>query len=123
MKTTTKATDFEFTPAIENYLESKLLAIEKFVDSADESVHADVEIGKTTRHHRSGEVFKAEITMHIAGKVLRAEAAELDVYAAIDVAKDEIINQLTSYSKKKTTLFKRGGRTLKDLMRGFSLKR
>lgn len=120
IQTEIKATDLELTPAIKSYLEAKILMINKFVDSSTGGVLADVELAKTTgQHHLQGEIFKAEINLQINGNFYRASSTQEDLYAAIDEMKDEIIRQITKDKNKKQTLFKKGARRLKGLLRGW----
>jgi ribosomal subunit interface protein len=120
IQTEIKATALELTPAIKDYLEAKVLMIDKFVDSSAGGVLADVELAKTTGHHHlQGEIFKAEINLQANGNFYRASVTEEDLYAAIDKMKDEIIRQITEKKSKKQTLFKKGARRLKGLLRGW----
>jgi ribosomal subunit interface protein len=124
MNTNIKVTNIELTPAISAYLDDKLSHLERFiVEDAPDAALAEVEIGKLTKHHRSGEVFQAEITLTLKGKTFRAVSVQEDLYAAIDIMKDEIISQLTAAHKRNLTLIKKGGRAIKDMLRGFGLKR
>jgi putative sigma-54 modulation protein len=114
-----KTTGLEMTPAIGSYIDEKLSNIERFINATDESsVIADLEIGKTTEHHKSGEIFKAELNLQIAGQLLRAVATKEDLYAAIDEIKDEMIMQINTSHKKKNTMIRKGGRAVKNLLRG-----
>lgn len=120
MRTSIKTTRLTLTPATSDYIDKKIADIEKFVDKEDESTTVHVEIEKTTAHHHAGDIFRAEINLHIAGKSLRAEATKEDLYAALDEVKDEIIRELSSHKTKKQTLVKKGGRLFKSRLRGFS---
>jgi len=120
IQTEIKATALELTPAIKNYLEAKVLMIDKFVDSSVGGVLADVELAKTTgRHHLRGDIFKAEINLQANGNFYRASSTKEDLYAAIDEMEDEIIRQITEKKSKKQTLFKKGARRLKGFLRGW----
>ncbi len=124
MKFYTKATNIKLTPAIEEYLDKHLVAhLGRFVKRDDDSVSLSIEVGKTTRHHHKGEVFRAEVNLHIAGRDLRAEAERDDLHAAIDKVKDEITRELTSYRKKTFHLLKRGGQKIKNFLKGFGRER
>ncbi len=114
-----KTKDMEMTPAIQEYADKRLSALEKFVSRNDESVSCVVELGKTTRHHKSGDVFRAEVQLHIAGRDLYAVSEKDDLYAAIDEVKDEIVQQVTSYRDKSTTLVRKGALRIKNMMKGF----
>ena len=118
MRINIKAKDMELTPAIESYLADKLTQVEKFVQDRDDGALADVEVGKTTRHHRSGDVFLAEINLQDRGKLLRASVTREDLYGAIDEMKDEIISQIKSHQDRRLDLVKKGGRLFKQIFRG-----
>lgn len=108
----------ELTGAIREYVEMKTAAFEKYVKSGDESVLCEVEVGKTTNHHRQGDFFKAEIRLHLAGKDFYAVSEKEDLYAAIDEVKDVVSEALASHKDKKTTLFRKGAHKIKNLLRG-----
>lgn len=120
MRTNIKATGINLTPAISDYLGEKLSHLERFLDASDESLLANVELGKTTQHHKHGEVFRAEIKLHGAGQDFYAVAHESDLYAAIDKLKDEIIAEIKSRREKKSTLLRRGGRKIKNMLRSLN---
>ena len=116
-----KTTGLELTPAIEDYARRKINMLERFLaHHAKESGELifDVEIGKTTEHHRKGDVFRAEINFSAGGARLRSEAEKDDLYAAIDEAKDEMQEELQRDKRKVLHFLKRGGAAVKRMMRG-----
>lgn len=117
MKINKKATNLSFTPAIEEYVDKKLETLEKFFKNVGE-VLVNVEVGKTTSHHKSGDIFKAEIHLMADGEDYYANAETEDLYASIDEVKDEVIRELTSRRKRTLRLLRRGGAKLKDMLRG-----
>ena len=118
MKISYKTKDMEMTSAIEEYADKRLSALDRFVSPQDESVSCVVELGKTTRHHKSGDFFRAEVNLHIAGRDLYAVSEKDDLYAAIDEVKDEIVQQVTSYRDRSETMFRRGALQVKNMMKG-----
>ncbi len=114
-KINVKTTNNSLTPSISEYIEKKLNTLEKFF--GDEEVLAMVEIGRTTRHHRSGDIFRAE--MHIIAPKLEhyAVSEKDDLYAAIDEVKDEVTYSLSSKKKKALRLIRRGGAQIKNLIK------
>ncbi len=110
-----KGAHMDITPAIRSYAEEKIRMLEKFLDP-DKQVFVEIELGKTTEHHQRGDVFRAEITMKTPYHSYRAESEKEDLYAAIDVAKDDLATELKRDKKKQHTKFKQGGRMFKDLM-------
>jgi putative sigma-54 modulation protein len=116
MKINTKATNISITPSIAGYIQKKVEMLDKFFRGISE-VLVNVEVGKTTKHHRSGDVFRAEIHITANGNEYYAEAEKDDLYAAIDEVKGEIIRELTSKRKRALRLFKRGGAQIKNLLK------
>ena len=117
MKINFKSTQIELAPEITNYCQQKLDSLDKLLTD-DESAFLDVELGKTTEHHKQGEIFRAEINLHTSGKNFRAEAVGEDLYLAIDEAKDELLSEVKRYKKKQGAMLRRGGRMVKDFLRG-----
>ncbi len=113
-----KATNISFTPAISEYIEKKINTLEKFFGGGE--VLVNIEVGRTTKHHKSGDVFRAEIHINTRGEEYYAVAEKDDLYAAIDEVKDEIIHELTSRRKKAMRLFRRGGAKIKNLLKAIS---
>jgi len=120
MNISIKATGIEMTPAIHDYVTEKIGSVERFISADRNTIMAAVEIGKTTNHHKLGDLFRAEINLDYPGTQLRVEVEEEDLYAAIDEAKDDLAEEIKTIGKKKMTLLKRGGRLIKNLLRGFS---
>lgn len=113
-----KATNIELTSAISAYVEEKINSVEKFtVPHEQEEVLAEVEIGKTTRHHNAGDFFVAEVNMHVRGKNFRAVSEKEDLYAAIDDVRNELVRELNSDKGKERTLVRRGANMIKNLLR------
>lgn len=102
MQISIKATGIELTQAIGNYVNEKIGGLEKYLKRLDQgAVEARVEVGKTTRHHNKGDIFRAEINLTLPGGVLRAEEENSDLYASIDLMHDEIKRQIVSFKDKR----------------------
>lgn len=122
MRINEKGTNMQITAEIKNYLYKKLEHLQKFLASKDESVLCEVELGRISNHHKNGDVFRTEINLHLAGKNLRAEAEMEDIFASIDIAKDEMVHELQSNKDKRVSLLKRGGMKVKNLFKGIFSK-
>ncbi len=118
MRYSLKATKIEHTPAIDQYVEKKLKELERVLDAKDTSVHAELEVGLSTKHHKSGNVFFAEINLHAMKKTWRAVEEADNLYAAVDAMKDAIIREVTSAEKKARVTSRKGAREVKARMRG-----
>lgn len=109
----------ELTPAIRDYVNKKIGGLEKFLDSYnDPSVQCWVEVGMTTRHHQKGNIFRAEIQIHLPHfkKGSRAEFMNSSLYAAIDGAHDEMKIELTKIKDRRKSLITKGARLFKKFM-------
>ena len=123
MNISIKTTGIEPTDALTQYVTEKVNAAAKFLRADDAgNVAAQVEIGKTTKHHQSGNVFRAEVNVRMDGKTFRAVSEQEDLYAAIDDMKDELVREITSAKDKRQTLIRRGGAMVKKFMRGLGGK-
>lgn len=116
MRINIKASGIELTSALSSYVDSKVSMLEKLLIH-DPAAYADVEIGKRTHHHKTGEWFFGEINLHTMGKIIRHVSEESDLYAAIDKMKDGVAEEVRETEKKKNTLFRRGSRLIKGLFR------
>ena len=119
MNTNIKATNMELTSAINDYVNKRLASIDKFVKDGEKAI-AYIEVGKTTNHHKRGDVFRAEFNIEISGTKFYTFSEKEDLYSAIDDAKEEIINQIASKKDRKQTLFKRGAMSVKKMLKGVS---
>ncbi len=117
MKINLKTKNFSLTQAIKTYLEGKLNSLDKFLPS-DESIFADVDLSKTTKHHQKGDVFRAEVNLRMPGRLIRASAIEWDLRVAIDKAKDELQKEIKTNKEKNISFNKKGGRLFKKIIRG-----
>lgn len=112
----TKTTNFDMTPEVSEYLEGKLAMLDKLITVADEdAVRCDVEIEQVRDQHANA--WRAELNLSIEGGLYRAEARGETAQAAIDQAKDELQRQLRRHKSKRRDLMKRGGASLKKLLK------
>lgn len=113
MKIILQATNFKLDKAIEDFVYEKLADVEKTLGSADdESVEARVEVGRTSDHHRKGDVYRAEINLKMPGRFLRTESQNFDLYVAITEVRDEMQRQVRKYKEKRRDQSRRN--TIKD---------
>ncbi len=116
-----KAKNIELTPSIREYAEKKVQALEKHIEK-DADTNIFIEVGKTTKHHKGGDIFRAEIKIMGGGLNQYAVSEKEDLYAAIDIAKDEIIHEIEHEKGKNMKLFRRQQKAMKDVLRGLPSK-
>lgn len=94
MQTDIKATNMELTDAIRAYVQGKMDDLDAITERFGTAVRADVEVGRTTQHHKTGEVFRAEVRVRLPGNPVYAEALHEDLYTAVNNAQKEAERQI-----------------------------
>ena len=112
----TKGTRVRVTPDVASYCAKRLEVLEKHIAPDDTMARAAVEFEKMTAH-RSGNIFRAEITLRTREGHFRAEATADSLYAAIDAMQKEIERELRRKKEKKTGAVRTGGRKIKRILR------
>lgn len=107
----------EMTPAIREYVEKRVSSLEKFIPDNKDLLLAEVEVGTTTNHHKTGDIFRAELNLSTGGKNIYAEAEKDDLYSAIDEMRDIAERECVSRKGKRETLAKRGASQIKKMLR------
>jgi len=112
-----KATGIELTGAISDYVHKRMSKVSDFLGS--DGFLIAVEVGKTTKHHKQGDVFRAEVKVSGAGQNFYAVKEGPDLYASIDEVKDEVIHEISKTKGRKRELLRQGQRKIKEMMKGF----
>jgi putative sigma-54 modulation protein len=118
MNTTIKTTNISLTPAIKEYVEKKVASLEKFIHDTPENIRIEVEVGKISHHHKSGDIFRAEARISFKGKEICVISEKDDLYASIDEMKSKAERECVAIKDKRTTLIKRSAVKLKKFFRG-----
>jgi len=113
-----KTTNIELTSAISEYVHKKFESLSKLLKGEPESILCYVDIGRTTRHHKQGDIFRADVNMTVKGKHIYASSEKTDLYTAIDDVKKEVMSELKTVKEKKKMNARREGTLIKSLVRG-----
>ncbi len=113
MAYTLRSVHYTVTPETELYLQNKVADIERIAGAA---ARIEVELRKEgDRSH--GESYIAEMNVHTEGSVVRGEHRALSMHEAIDVVKDEVLQQLRKGKGRRDSLMRRGGAMVKEWLR------
>lgn len=112
-----KATNITLSPSLENHIENSLGSLRKLVRSFGEEIETRVEVGRSTFHHKKGEVFFAEVNLKIGKRLLRSKSEAVSPQSAIDEVRDELRNEIVKFKNKKETVFRRGARSFAKLLK------
>ena len=93
-----EATNIELTPPLREYIEVKIGKLSKFLKNlGGDDVHVNVEVARSTRHHRPGNIYHAEANLHFPGRMLRAEHEAEDIRVAIDKVRRKMQREIRKY--------------------------
>ncbi len=117
MRITIKATNFTLTPSIDSHVRNSFGSLKKIVQSFGDEIETRVEVGRSSFHHKKGDVFFAEVNLRLGKNQLRSRSENIDVYSAVDMVKDELRNEILRFKEKKETMFRRGARSVGKFFR------
>lgn len=122
MKINLQAKNLELTDAIRDYVVERLTSLGKLLSREERREEAVItfEVAKNTNHHKAGAVFHADCKLRARGRDYFASADEEDLYAAIDAVKDSLYAEINKSKDRRQTLFHRGARSVKKMMKGLS---
>ena len=96
MNLTISGHHLEVTPALREYVETKLERITRHFDAV-----VDVNVLLTVQSSREKDLRqKAEVTLHVKGKDIFVEQSHEDLYAAIDQLMDKLDRQVVRYKDR-----------------------
>lgn len=96
MNLTISGHHLELTPAIREYVQSKLTRIKRHFDHVID-ITVILSVDKLTEKEKRQ---KAEINVHVKGKDLHAESIAYDLYAAIDMLIDKLDRQVIKHKDR-----------------------
>lgn len=91
------ARNMEVTPRLKGYVERKIEKLDRYLPSIDEArVDLAVENTRSAAHRQV-----AQLTVRIAGTILRTEERTNDMFASIDAVLDKMYRQIARYKGKR----------------------
>ena len=120
MRVNIRQKNIEVTPALREYIEEKIVRVaEKFLQglaSTDLPI-LDVEVERTTVHHRKGDVYRVAAKLCGGSQCFYANARHSDVRSACDLLEEELEREMYGRKNRITAIFRRGARVFKKNMR------
>lgn len=120
MRVNIRQKNIEVTQALREYIEEKIIRVaEKFLQkqSSTDLPILDVEVERTTAHHRKGEIYRVAIRLCAGTQCFHANAQDIDVRAACDRVEEDLCRELYGKKNRITAMFRRGARVFKKNMR------
>lgn len=123
MQINLQSKNIELTEAIKDYVLKKVTNLEKLLSSIEENggeVNVAFEVGQSTKHHKTGEVFHSDCLINIDGKKFYYASDKENLYESIDEVKQRLFEEIKRSKERKQTLFKRGAASVKKMLKGLS---
>lgn len=115
--------NFDLTDAIRDYVLKRVTNLEKLLSTIEDAggeVNINFEVGKSTKHHKGGDVFHSDCFINIDGKKFYASSDKEDIYQAVDEIKETLFREIRKNKDREQTLFKRGASSVKKMLKGLS---
>jgi ribosomal subunit interface protein len=112
---TFKHTGIDVRPHLQDIITEKLQTLDRFLGGKSD-VKCEVEFAKVAPQ-RNGAVFRVEVNISSAGILHRAEATEDTFERAIDEVRSELESELQRSRTKRQSLWRKGARKMKDMIR------
>jgi ribosomal subunit interface protein len=96
---TVKIKNTNLTPneLLNNFIRKKIKDLIKYIPENFGAI-AEVEVGKTMKHQKSGDIFRAEIQIQVpGGKLLRAVSEKGEMQSAVIEAANDLAIQFEKY--------------------------
>ncbi len=100
---------------LQTLVTTKLTSLQKYLEGA-RSIRCEVEIERLTAH-ANGPICRIEANLWRGDRLARAEATEETFEKAVDEVRRNLEHELERAHDKRVSLFRKGARRIKDMMR------
>lgn len=102
MRIDIKSRNLDIDSTLVEYVEKKIGSVSRFTERFDkkEELIAFIELARTSKHHKKGNVFYAEVTLNLPGARIRVEHTATNIRLAINSVKDELQSRVKKYKEK-----------------------
>jgi len=112
-----KAQTIELTNEVRAYAEEKVNMLIKLLQNVDEeNIQAEVVLEKK-QNQQSGDIYRADITIHAGPDRTHAVGHGESIMAAIDKSKDDLALRLSKVKNKRRSSFREGSAKIKKMLR------
>ncbi|MBI2594942.1 MAG: ribosome-associated translation inhibitor RaiA [Candidatus Colwellbacteria bacterium] len=100
MRINIQAPNLELTPALTEYIETKIGGLEKFLKKFNpENVLARVDVGRGSKHHRHGKVYHVDVNLLLPHGTIRATHDDEDIRKAINAVRDILQREIEKFKE------------------------
>ncbi len=113
MNLTIKTKNLEIDHSLDNLIKKRMTAVSKMINAFQESAELFVEVERATKHHKKGDIFRAEAIVSLPGRKLVARAHGGNLGKIIGSVRDEMRRELRKYKTKIVELPRKKYRKIK----------
>jgi ribosomal subunit interface protein len=113
-----KSSGIEYTEKLATYVEKKIRQLDKLIPENAKDALYEIELGKATKHHKTGKIFRAEINLSYGSTLHRAVAEDTKIEYAVDAIKEELKAEITKSRTKKKEAARKCARGAKKIAQG-----
>lgn len=113
-----KSSGIDYTEKLAAYVEKKIRQLDKLVPESAKDALYEIELGKATKHHKTGKIYRAAINLSYGSILHRAEATDVKIEYAVDAIKEELKTEITKSRTKKKEVARKSARGAKKLAQG-----
>ena len=106
---------------VRDYIEKRFHGFERFM-TEDVGHEILLTVSRATARTRD-DSYHVEVKFKLHEREFFATGVAGDITAAVDLAKEELMREVTQSNAKRRTLFHRGARKIKSMMKGLSWKK
>ncbi len=118
IKKTVTLRGVETNQEIEKQINKITRNLERYVYDGDGSAIVDIDVGRATNHHRSGEIFEARVNFRAEHIDISARSTGETPVQALDEIKRELASALQKQKKKKSHFTRRSALRVKNFFKG-----
>jgi len=123
MKINLQSKNIELTDSLKDHVLKRVTDLEKLLSSMEKDggeALVNFEVGKSTNHHKSGDVFYSSCSININGEDFYSSADKEDMFQAVDEVREILFRDINKKKDRQQTLFKRGAKSVKKMLKGLS---
>lgn len=107
---------FSLTEAISEYVHKKFSVITKHLNQDSNQTLVDVMLRDNTKHKKGG--FHVQVNIPVRGGMINSTEEGDDLYAIIDIVKDELVRELEKYNTKHRDVSRQSASDIKKKLKG-----
>lgn len=117
MNITTKTPNYEASDKALAFAKERFGSVARLLGNEKDTALLEIELGRSTEHHKSGQIYRAEANLDAGGRLYRAEAEGDAIEAAIDKAAGELSREVKKARGRTKRLIRGAGAKMKSWLR------